>query len=158
MLLGPAMTQRTEATDAEDLATIDGYLAAVTELLPQVYGDDEASQQAVMEFQRFQTLPADHDGLLCRRAALLFALAREPEVGAHLEAAGGASAAYARDLRERVLPFILPRYLRNSCQAPDAFVVLSCVLSELWAGEPLGNWPQGEENGETHTTICPVGS
>ena len=39
-----------------------------------------------------------------------------------------------RDLAERVLPFVTPRFVANSCQRPDAFVQLCVVLAELWAG------------------------
>ena len=44
---------------------------------------------------------------------------------------------------ESQLPQLL-RCIRDSCQAPDAFVVLACILSEMWAGERLGNWPLQE--------------
>ena len=73
-------------------------------------------------------------GRACQRAALLFALAHEAEVAAHY-------GPYARDLAERVLPFVTPRFVANSCQRPDAFVQLCVVLAELWGGERLGNWP-----------------
>ena len=57
---------------------------------------------------------------------------------------------FAEDMKNRVLPFILPRYVRNSMQTPDSFVVLASVLAELWAGERLGNYPlppEGESGG-----------
>lgn len=163
MLLGPPLTRRLPADgdpsdpsgggdpDGPDptLRHVDAHLRAVGELLPQVYGDTEPSRQARMEFEQFLRMGHDHDAALCKRAALLFALAREKEVGAELEAEGDAAeAAHAADMRDRVLPFILPRFVRNSCQAPDAFVVLACVLSEMWQGEPLGNWPLWFERAE----------
>ena len=76
-------------------------------------------------------------GAACQRAALLFALAHEAELAAHY-------GPYARDLAERVLPFVTPRFVANSCQRPDAFVQLCVVLAELWEGEPLGNWPRAQ--------------
>ena len=69
----------------------------------------------------------------------------------------------ARDLHERVLPLLLPRFLRNSCQAPDAFVAGALVLAELWPDERVGNWPRAEQGGGSEgrgrrrTTTRPVG-
>ena len=132
---------------------LDVHLEAVGELIPKVYGNSEASQQAQMEFKKYLSMENDTDGIVCKRAALLFALAREKEVGDHFAAeerqqqdgsTGPTEPTYAQDLRERVLPFVLSRFVRNSCQTPDSFVVLSCVLSEMWAGERLGNWPLRE--------------
>ena len=151
LLLGPPLRQR--ARDAT-LPALDAHVEAVAELLPAVYGDSEPAQQAEMEVRRLLALGDDRDAVLCKRAALLFALLREKEPVRQLAAeeraapaAAGAPATFAEDMRERVLPFIAPRFLRNSCQAPDAFVTLACVLAELWPGEPLGNWPLAPELG-----------
>ena len=139
LLLGPALSERW-AGEEETRTTIDALdaeLRAVLALLPQVYGGNtEPCLQAMLEFKRILALPRDADGIVCRRAALLFALAREPELAARF------GDEFARDLHERVLPFVLPRFLRNSCQAPDSFVAGALVLSEMWAGERLGNWPR----------------
>ena len=146
LLLGPPLNDR----DSDPtLTTLDSHLEGVAELLPKVYGDSEASLQAQMEFRRFLQMPADHDGVLCKRAALLFTLAREKELGEffaqqeRMVQGQDGKPTFAEDMKERVLPFILPRYMRNSCQTPDTFVALASILSEMWAGERLGNWPQG---------------
>jgi len=152
LLLGPPLTERERDPT---LTTLDSHLEAVAELLAKVYGNSEASQQAQMEFRRFLSMEADTDGVLCKRAALLFALGKEKELGAFFEQqerivqGEDGKPTYAQDMRDRVLPFILPRYVRNSCQTPDTFVVLATVLAEMWAGEKLGNWPRacGEAGG-----------
>lgn len=144
LLLGPPLTDRERDPT---LTTLDSHLEGVAELLPKVYGDTEASQQAQMHFRRFLDMGHDQDGVLCKRAALLFALGKEKELGDYMAKqertvqGHDGRPTYSEDMRDRVLPFILPRYIRNSCQCPDSFVVMACVLSELWAGEPLGNWP-----------------
>lgn len=156
MLMGPPLTERDKDVT---LTALDLHLESVAELLPRVYGDSDASQHAQMEFKRFLSMPHDHDGALCKRAALLFALGREKEVGAYFVAqeqsvqwqltdASAGAPAFAKDMRDRVLPFILPRFVRNSCQTPDSFVLLACVLSEMWAGEQLGNYPLACNAGE----------
>jgi len=148
LLLGAPLTEREHDDTA---ASLDVHLQGVLDLLPKVYGDSDASQQAQMHFERFLEIGSDRDGMLCKRAALLFALGNEKELGKYFaeqeRSAHGddGQPTYAEDMRNRVLPFILPRYIRNSCQAPDSFVVLACVLSELWAGERLGNYPLEEE-------------
>tara|TARA_Y100000389_G_scaffold10139_1_gene9479 strand:+ start:6371 stop:6586 length:216 start_codon:yes stop_codon:yes gene_type:complete len=47
----------------------------------------------------------------------------------------------AADLHSRVLPFVTPRFIGQSAQAPEAFLQLSLVLSEMWRGERLSNFP-----------------
>ena len=164
MLLGPPLTQRVNGSDPT-LEQVDAYLEAVIELLPNVYGDTTPSRQAQMELRKFLDMGGDQDAAFCKRAALLFALAREKEVGNAMERCEGEEkekgeeeeegekeemeVEYVADMRDRVLPFLLPRFARNSCQAPDSFVTLACVLSEMWEGERLGNWPLvfGNESG-----------
>ena len=149
LLMGPPLNQRDHD---ETLTMLDSHLEAVAELLPSVYGTTEASQQAQMQFNQFLEMEHDFDGVLCKRAALLFALAKEEELGTffaeqerHVQGDDG-KPTFSEDMKNRVLPFILPRYIRNSCQTPDAFVVLANVLSELWAGEQLGNYPLQRES------------
>ena len=141
LLLGPSLVERADAAPAtEALAdALDAELRAVLALLPQVYdATTDSCLQAILEFERILALPRDADGVVCRRAALLFALAREPEIAARFDEP------LARDLHERVLPLLLPRFLRHSCQAPDAFVAGALVLAELWPAERVGNWPRAE--------------
>lgn len=142
MLLGAPLTQH---GGDSSVAALDAHLESVLELLPRVYGDSDASKHAQMEFKSFMALPNSHDGVLCKRAALLFALWREKELAEFYageeRAAGAVGTTYAEDMHTRVLPFVAPRFLRHSCQAPDAFVVLCSILAEMWPGEQLGNWP-----------------
>ncbi len=118
---------------------LDAALEGVIGLVKEVYGDTSARKQATVEMRRLLNFPQCRDGHVCRRAALLFALSQEPEIADHYAAQGDGG--YAADLRDRVLPFIIPRYMRYSGQSPDAFVVIAAVLSEMWRGERLGNWP-----------------
>lgn len=139
LLLGPSLVERADAAPATAALVddLDAELRAVLALLPQVYdGATDSCLQAVLEFERILALPRDADGVVCRRAALLFALAREPEIAARFDEP------LARDLHERVLPLLLPRFLRHSCQAPDAFVAGALVMAELWPAERVGNWPR----------------
>lgn len=149
MLMGLPLSQRSEASDTLERRDLDRHLSAVSALMPELYGTSEACKQAQMELDTVVELEGE-DSLECKRAALLFALSREKELGLHLEEVErevDGSSTLVEDLRKRVLPFVFPRFLRNLCQTPDSMVVLSCVLAEMWAGEPLGNYG-GEFEGE----------
>ena len=152
LLLGPTLVERSQD---RTLDALDAHIHAVAELLPQVYGDAEPMHQAQLALHTVANIGSDRDAVLCKRAALLFALLHEKEPVRHFAAEERAQrndpcdehTTYAEDMRERVLPFVVPWYLRDSCQSPDAFVTLACVLAELWPGEPLGNWPLPAELG-----------
>lgn len=148
MLMGAPLTERGAPSErhAALAAALDAELRFVVALLGEVYGDSDAAAHAILEVGNLAQMPATADGICCRRAALLFAM-REPELCARLEAreAGGPDAGFARDVHERILPLYGPRFLRNSCQAPDSFVAGVAVLAELWSTEKVGNWPLHSE-------------
>jgi hypothetical protein len=64
----------------------------------------------------------------CKRAMLLYGLSAEAEIQCYWERREDVSAAVARDLSSRVLPFILRRFVKESCQTPEQFVILSILL------------------------------
>lgn len=139
-------------------AVLRRHVAGLGPLLRVVYGDDVAAQHAISEMENVAALPGGPDETVCRRAALLYALHREPEVQRYFARQGGADAAFADDLVRRVLPFTVPSFVKGSFQSPGAFVLVCVVLAEMWAGERLGNWPREQaaesgEQGEQRTTI-----
>ena len=139
LLLGPALNDR--EVDGT-LAELSSHVAGLETLIKEIYGDSVASNDASNEMAVVAKFGNELNAVTCKRAALLFALYREPEVQryfARQEAAVGSS--YSKDMAERVLPFVVPRFLQNSCQAPDSFVQLCVILSEMWPGTRLGNWP-----------------
>ncbi len=136
-LVGAPLSGR-RGTDASH-AQLNAHLRGVVELIPYTYGRGPAARQAVAELAKIPELPNTPAGIACKRAALLFALYSEPELKAYF-----ADEPFARELYERVLPFVVPRFLKHSCQAPDAFVQMCVVLADMWEGEPLGNWGQRE--------------
>ena len=77
LLLGPPLNER----DSDPtLTTLDSHLEAVAELLPKVYGDSkQASRRRCSSSDSWRwsrTMTA-----CCKRAALLFALGKEKELG-----------------------------------------------------------------------------
>jgi len=145
LLMGPSLTERSR--DDPTARSLDAHLAGVQALLPRVYGKTDACRQAVEEFQELQKDLQAKGGVCCKRAALLYAVSREKEVGDWFvkqeKRVSREGVTFAEDMRERVLPFLMPLFVRNSCQTPNSMVMFSLVLHELWGGERLGNWPLG---------------
>ena len=96
-----------------------------------------------LEGEQIADLPEGNGEAACKRAMILFALRREPEIMhafvEHDKRLGNPK--FADDMIHRVLPFVCPRFLNDSAQCPNRFVLLCLLLSEMWAGERLGNWP-----------------
>ena len=139
LLLGPPLNNRPAQSEKTTDAHLNSWMRALRDFILKVGGESEAAKQAAMEFEQFESFPATQDGLMCKRAALLFAVLHEREVAAKMHGPG------VDDLVNRVLPITCPRYLRHSCQCPDTFVVLTLILSEMWSGERLGNWPRAPQ-------------
>ena len=139
LLFGAPLTARVDVVEA--CAELDVALGTAREQLKVVFGpeDNESANQVELETAAVSKLPRDAHGLIARRAMLLFAF-REPEVAAAFDCD------LARDLQTRVLPFFAPRFLRNSAQNPQAFLVAAATLCTLYRGERLGNWPRALES------------
>lgn len=137
LLLGPALCDREAAAADPTLAALTRHVEGIAPLLHDVYGTSTEAQQAEKEIAAIAVLGDGTAEAACKRAALLFALHIEPEVQQYF----GADP-LARDLTTRVLPLVVPRFIKHSCQTPDAFVTLCLTLAEMWPGEPMGNWPR----------------
>jgi hypothetical protein len=135
--LGEALNARDGDSDAV-FDALDAMILTIIDFVATVYEGSDASKNAQKEFKIVARMPRNANGLWCRRAAVLFAIAREPEIAEHV---GANDAGYALDLQNRVLPFATPRFVKHLCQAPDSYVTLTLLLSELWRDEPLGNFP-----------------
>ena len=136
LLLGSDLASRDapEQTRAE----LDSYLNAIAKMLPGIYEDTEPTRQAQLEIDSLVAMDSSKECLACKRAMLLYAILAEPGLASHWQ---GADAEMAADLHSRVLPFVTPRFIGQSAQAPEAFLQLSLVLSEMWRGERLSNFP-----------------
>ena len=137
LLMGTPLGQREGEGRIEK--EVDRHLKGMIELMPHVYGNTEPCRQAVMEVNAVVKM---HD-IMCKRAMLLYGMSKEREMCDHWRSRDAdGSAALANDLHSRVLPFVVPRFFKHSCQCPDAFVVMTMVMTEMWEGESLGNWPR----------------
>lgn len=138
-LLGPPLNAQRPCIDDAD-ALLTRYLNGIPEVMRNAYGEDsEASREAIQDVELIASAAPSQHGIYCKRAALLFATKREPEVQEYFK---NEDSILGVDLVERILPFIDPPFLKHSCQSPESYVTLAVVFSELFKGEKLGNWPR----------------
>jgi len=142
LLFGDALNKR-EAHDIEALGEdLDACLRGIMVLLEEEIGSCDALDQAKLEWGRVVRMPPDHAGIACKRAALLFALHREPAVRDEFV---HTDRWLVRDLRDRVLPMAIPKFVAGMAQNPEALVMLVGTLCQLWPGEPMGMETHMEE-------------
>ena len=133
-LFGSSIAGRSEC----DTATprLDAILKGLLRVLRRELGDSEATDQAVLELGRVIKLPlSDHMAVQAKRAAVLYALWKERDVQEHFRQRG--EAALVDDLCSRVLPMVMPRFVANQCQVPDAAVVMTMVINAMWSDEDI---------------------
>ena len=135
MLMGPPLNCRD--VDQHPVDDIHEYVASVCTLLRNVYGQTAAVEATCGDIMQLATPCGDAvKQVVCERAALLFAMHMEPEVSYALAGAdGGRGRRFVRRIRDSVLPLTVPHYVQEMYQEPDWFVLMSCVLSEMWGGE-----------------------
>jgi hypothetical protein len=137
------------------LESLNQVVAGVRRLLENRYGSDAGGRLALIEITRVLALPTDAqqdnpevvaDAIACKRSLILYALSHEPEVRAYFEIRNSSDARspanFASDLSTRVVPFLRPRVVRSGCERPDAFVLASLVLGDMWRSEPFGTFGQ----------------
>lgn len=74
---------------------------------------------------------------LTKRALLLIALHLEPELGAYFAQGSPQTQTLLEDLRERVLPMLVPSFTAGLGQDPRFFCNTVMLLTQLWPGEPI---------------------
>jgi hypothetical protein len=154
LLLGPPLCAK---DDTSRLQCVDNHVEGVRSLLANVYGQRLPDELARVhaDLQHVVDMPSTDDkGIACKRALVLTAMHLEREVADYFaqqeqtavriinERDGTASVgqSLAKDMKVRVVPFLLPMYVRGMCQNPEAFVTLATILAIMWAGEPLGSF------------------
>jgi hypothetical protein len=133
-LFGSNIADRT----GSDTATprLDAILEGLIDVLRRELGDTEATEQAVLEMGRVIKLPLqEYTAVQAKRAAVLYALWQERDVQEHFRQRGEAD--LVDDLCSRVLPMVMPRFVANQCQVPDAAVVMTMVMHAMWSEEDI---------------------
>lgn len=120
----------------ETVERLNEILEALPEVIVRQLGKTEASGQAILELNRVIELPTTTQmAVYAKRAAVLYALWREPDVQEHFRSTG--EGALVDDLVSRVLPLVMPKFVAAQCQTPDALVVSAAVMHTMWDGQDL---------------------
>ena len=135
LLFGRPLLARERLQPAALANDLNACLRGAMLLLAEDVGECDALDQARLEWSRIIDLPPTGPGIAAKRAALLFALHKEPGVR---ESFAGSDPELVADLEKRVLPMAIPSFVAGMGQNPDALVALVCTLCELWPGEPMG--------------------
>jgi len=120
---------------------LDAHVDSITNFLRHAYPMDDADMEAALrELAELRAMSSESEaGLTCKRALLLFAMYMEDEVAEHFVALGGADGRLAADLRDRLLPRLIPEYVDGMCQRPDVFVRMASVMHEMWPHESFAH-------------------
>jgi hypothetical protein len=107
------------------------------DVLRRELGESEATDQAILELSRVLKLSlTERAAVQAKRAAVLYALWQEQDVQEYFRKRG--EAALVDDLCTRVLPMVMPRFVANQCQVPDAAVVMVMVMHAMWDAKDIG--------------------
>jgi len=139
LLVGERLWGRGRRAPARVSDELSRHLYALARLIIDVYGETEPAKQASMEVTVVAERGHAREEVACKRAMLLLGMQKEPEVAAFWK--GTESEDMAEDLRTRVLPLLVPPFIKHSCQQPESFATLAVILSEMWRGERLSSWP-----------------
>jgi len=128
LLLGPSLASEFSKE------VLDRGVQVVSDHIRRSYPIDSTDRKAIeIDLLYIASLDATtRQTAECKRAFVLFALHTDPEVAEHFEADT------CRDLQTRILPILVPLYIRGMCQRPDQFVQLARVMYTMWGGEDMG--------------------
>ena len=134
LLFGTPLAPRHEGEVHTLVEELNACLRGVLVLLETEVGPCAPLDQAKLEWGRLIEMDADYCGVAARRAALIFALHTLEAVRRHFAAEEPELVA---DLQQRVLPMVVPAFLAGMAQKPEALVLLTATLAELWPGEKI---------------------
>ena len=135
LLFGKPLLARERLEPAALANDLNACLRGAMLILAEDVGPCDALDQAQLEWFRIIDMAPTVHGIAAKRAALLFALHKEPGVR---ESFAGSDPELVNDLETRVLPMAIPSFVAGMAQNPDALVALVCTLCTLWPGEPMG--------------------
>ena len=94
----------------------------------------EALYEDIESLESLQTQPRIRCAAF--RSFVLLSLYLEEDTAKAIAANSEEDARYVKDMRERVLPVLVPYYIDNLAQRPDIFVGMASCLHRLWPNEP----------------------
>lgn len=134
LLFGAPLEPRVEGDVRALVEELNACLRGILVLLEAEVGPCPPLDQAKLEWGRLIDMEANFQGVAARRAALIFALHTLEAVRRHFAADEPELVA---DLEQRVLPMTVPAFLAGMAQKPEALVMLTSTLAEMWPGEAI---------------------
>ena len=152
LLFGREIMNRTEEGGDGSVRDLETCIGMCIETVRGGIGESSAAEDAVTEWENVlryvdaKSLKGAH----VLRAGLLLFLFREPAVALHF---ARREPGLVKDLTERVLPMLMPRFLANMAQSPDVLVTSVFMLCLMWDGVPIGVPGEGDgEGGKSERT------
>lgn len=149
MLCGPTLTKRRVCEDdtwAKGWENhLDMHIRAMLDFLNENYVEMcrshtiLATKEIRRTAQHLDDLTNAKDRIVCKQAMLLFSYYMEPE--AVCETNGWSDSTRKRvmveDVKQRVLPLVIPNFVDRLCQTPDELIRMVAVLCVMWPDEPI---------------------
>ena len=148
LLFGRPFSQRSAKQQKRDVKKLNALIGEALDYLRKEHSDQvardappeptEAYFQSETEMKAIIALPSDNDAAIaCKRAVVLFALAREPELQKKWVTPESSDFVFLVDLCDRVLPLMTPKFINSIGQRPDVYVNACSVVSQLWCSERM---------------------
>jgi hypothetical protein len=141
LIFGCPFSQRAEghsepSIDPVAVRNLNLFMDEVVSILREEHGSaNRAFRQAERELYDIRHMPIDcPHAIACKRGVVLYALWKEP---CFKERFLESDAALMNDLCNRILPIVVPIFVANLAQRPDAFVALCATLAIMWPGEQM---------------------
>ena len=134
LLQGPPLKDRdsTELQRFEDF--LDAELTALLDFLDTLGVEKVIYADAKAEMATVLAMTGTEEAVQSKRGMLLYAISTEPTIRKRYAAT---DPELLQDLTSRVFPLVIPIFLRNLGQRPDAYAALLLMLTELWPEIPF---------------------
>lgn len=164
LILGPPLLLDDRAAAAANRTVVDtlnSHLEGLAAFIRRHYPLDEQDMALVLDdIRRVRALPGETaPEITAKRALVLFSLYGEEEATLHWTerdlVGDDPTGVFAYDVDTRVLPVLVPEFMRTMCQRPDVFVRMAAVLHAMWPGEDLSAIYDGEiDSGPSHPPLA----
>lgn len=147
LLFGSEIVNRSEEEGDESVQDLETCIGMCIETVRMELGDSCAAEDAATEWENVLRFVDAKNlrGAHVLRAGLLIFLCREPAIALHF---ARREPGLVKDLTERVLPMLMPRFLANMAQSPDVLVTSVLMMCLMWDGVPIGAPVEEGEGGE----------
>ena len=132
LLFGRPLSGRNANSLREACEQLDACLKGIQKLFEGEVGAGDHEVQATLEWTALIAIPPSQQACIAKRAALLVSLHTFAEVRQHF---ARSERELVIDLCKRVLPIVVPPFIADQCQSPEALVTTTMLLASCWGGD-----------------------